>query len=1612
MGSTSHIYPKHVHKALRRYLGIEKFAARKGFPFNNTERSSAEETSSDERFMTVSRSRTYLARAGPIVLAVALSASSVEAQDRSEADRSWEAERQRVEQMCRAYEFRRAIAHVRMRSEPDIAALRASTPPVAEAMCPVLSDPAARWQYQRQAHKWREQAFRRSTGLQPRTGLSVFSESKPSNPAFAKSVSPTMVSTAVLASVAASASASSVSESAHMVPLFPSASDALGRQGFARVINHSGEAGEVTIEAFDDEGMSYGPLTLSIGAGETVHFNSNDLEDGNAGKGLTGSTGPGQDDWRLELTSGLDIEVLSYIRTTDGFLTAMHDTVPVVDGRREAAIFNPGSNADQESLLRLVNPGEADATVTITAVDDKGLSPGEGATVTIPAGASRTYTAAELESGSASGLEGVIGDGTGKWRLEVESEEEIVAMSLLSSPTGHLTNLSTAPDNEQDGTHAAPLFPSASDARGRQGFARVANRSDEAGEVMIEAFDDTDREYEVLTLSIGAGETRHFNSDDLELGNADKGLTGSTGAGDGDWRLELSSELDIEVLSYIRTADGFLTAMHDVAPSAGNRHRVAVFNPGSNRDQLSQLRLVNPGDETAEVSIAGTDDRGVAGENTVRLSIPGGGSRTVEAWELESGAAGLTGLLGDGTGKWQLKVTSPVPLVAMSLLSSPTGHLTNLSTAPSRRAGEPAPRTAGGVFRQLISGPVVHSNCVTCHVEDGEAGNTRLVFVDAADPDHEASNLRVFQDFVADVEDARDYLLGKMRGVNHEGGSLVAAGTVEYADMERFLGLLGDGDRAALTALYDATGGPDWKNNDKWLTDDPVGEWHGVVVDEEGRVSRLSLPNNGLTGSIPPEVGTVTHLKILHLGSNRLTGPIPPEIGDLTRLEQLILLYTDLTGELPRELGSLSELRFLAIAQTAINPGAGVEGSIPPEIGRLSKLRTAWLHGNRFTGALPPALGQLRELRTMWIGGIKGVRGVGDLPGLTGSLPRELGELERLEKLWLEDNSLTGPIPPELGRLTRLVEIQLDGNRLSGRLPGELGSLTGLRALRLSGNQLTGPVPDGFGGMAGLTELNLSYNPGLSGPLPTGLSALGRLEKLYAVGTGLCAPADDDFLRWMGNVPFQRLPLCDLDDVAPVYLTQAVQSRAYPVPLVAGDPALLRVFVTAEGSTDANIPPVRATFFRDGAQSHVVDIPVGSVPIPSVIDEGDLASSANAEIPGETVQPGLELVVEVDPDGTLDPGLGIGKRIPATGRLALDVRRMPVFELTMIPFLWSEAPDQEIVEIADGLTTESDLLWMARDLLPVNDDFELRVHELVTTSTNVGVKLLGEAAAIKTMEGGTGWYWATMSGPTRGPPGLTGENRVVFGTPYPRIFAHELGHTMRLDHAACGGADGPDRAYPYAEGAIGTWGYDFSAGELVKPDVPDLMSYCHPPWISDFHFSNALRAWLHDESAAEQSFGTPVPALLLWGGVDANGRPFLEPAFAITAPASRPEPGGDYRIAGTTADGRELFALDFEMPEMVHGDGQSAFAFALPASPAWRAELVQLTLSGPGGTVVQKRDAERAIAVLLNPASGQVRGFLRDLPPDVTAADAALAVQSGLDVLISRGVPEPEAWAR
>ena len=194
-----------------------------------------------------------------------------------------------------------------------------------------------------------------------------------------------------------------------------------------------------------------------------------------------------------------------------------------------------------------------------------------------------------------------------------------------------------------------------------QGFVRIVNRSDRSGDVEITAIDDSGDEAGPITLSIGADSSRHFNSEDLEEGNADKeGFSDGIGDGQCNWRLELETDLDILPLAFVRTGDGFVTSIHDVVPEVEpGRHDVAMFNPGKNATQQSRLRLVNPGTVDARVDVKGTDDDGNESDGTVQLTVPARGACTVTAAELESGETddscrcAMSGDgLGKGTGKW------------------------------------------------------------------------------------------------------------------------------------------------------------------------------------------------------------------------------------------------------------------------------------------------------------------------------------------------------------------------------------------------------------------------------------------------------------------------------------------------------------------------------------------------------------------------------------------------------------------------------------------------------------------------------------------------------------------------------------------------------------------------------------------------------------------------------------------------------------------------------------------------------------------------------------------------------------------------------------------------
>ena len=120
-------------------------------------------------------------------------------------------------------------------------------------------------------------------------------------------------------------------------------------------------------------------------------------------------------------------------------------------------------------------------------------------------------------------------------------------------------------------------------------------------------------------------------------------------------------------------------------------------------------------------------------------------------------------------------------------------------------------------------------------------------------------------------------------------GAATVTATLDSASDSTEVRVEEDLDRAALIAFYKATGGPSWWANYKWLTDAPLGEWQGIDVDEEGRVTEIILESNRMAGPLPPELANLSELQVMRFQDNQITGVIPSWLGQLRRLTRLDL---------------------------------------------------------------------------------------------------------------------------------------------------------------------------------------------------------------------------------------------------------------------------------------------------------------------------------------------------------------------------------------------------------------------------------------------------------------------------------------------------------------------------------------------------------------------------------------------------------------------------------------------------------------------------------------------------------------------------------------------------
>jgi len=306
---------------------------------------------------------------------------------------------------------------------------------------------------------------------------------------------------------------------------------------------------------------------------------------------------------------------------------------------------------------------------------------------------------------------------------------------------------------------------------------------------------------------------------------------------------------------------------------------------------------------------------------------------------------------------------------------------------------------------------------------------------------------------------------------------------------------------------------------DNWMTDAHICSWYGIECADDYYNDGGRFLEEGATGTVIS----------IDLAENGLTGSLPPQLFGMEGLETLMLFSNSITGEFPNELFSMPNLKYLDVDDNLMS------GQISPDIGNLGSLEFLYISNNRFTGPIPSEIGKLTEVKMMWFS---------NNAGITGEIPQEIGNMMNLQDLRLDSLSLSGPIPTSFADLS-LDVLSLENNGgLVGGFPEDLEFITGLNYLLLGGNPelfvgvtefppailahdrmvalslsdtgLSTDLPEDLGGFTQLRFLLLDNNQ-MKGALPDALFDLVLLEQLNLGGNA-----------FTGNLPFDIANLNDL----------------------------------------------------------------------------------------------------------------------------------------------------------------------------------------------------------------------------------------------------------------------------------------------------------------------------------------------------------------------------------------------------------------------------------------------------------------------------------------------------
>jgi hypothetical protein len=413
-----------------------------------------------------------------------------------------------------------------------------------------------------------------------------------------------------------------------------------------------------------------------------------------------------------------------------------------------------------------------------------------------------------------------------------------------------------------------------------------------------------------------------------------------------------------------------------------------------------------------------------------------------------------------------------------------------------------------------------------------------------------------------------------------------------------------------------------------------------------------------------------------------------------------------------------------------------------------------------------------------------------------------------------------------------------------------------------------------------------------------------------------------------------------------------VRSRNSDV--VVGRDAIFRVFVATSAGFSARQLSARV-FVQNGTD---VDTYFAKTMVSGPSQEAVLASTFQVAVPKEKIALDTRYALEIVECGVPPSGDAGSARFPERDAVSLGARETGGLKIRVIPLIANSiAPDTSDMGLAGYRATMlamypiTALEFSLGDSLSVDDatdwmgmlDQVRAKRQLDRPAPDVYYYgMLKPAATLRDYCG---------SGCTAGigyvPQGTTAQQasqRAAVGLSFGdavswETMAHEVGHNHGRDHAPCpqSGISGIDPSFPYANGAVGVFGWDARSQSLISPAATDIMGYCNKKWISDYTYDGLVNRVALINGALQSQVTTGEPALFRVLLVDARGARWGRPLTEAALPAGVAEPA-------VVHDARGRFAAEINVYRTPISDVGGYSIEVPPPEPGW----VSVSVKGAG----------------------------------------------------------------